>query len=116
MVGLFVAFLTWFLIGDHVRYLNSDAALVGYLGWIIITFISPGIFVAIMLSGNVHVFETLFWCMGFSQFANGGATAAVQTPKTRSSVTAFGFLQSTDRFTFGFRGGISGSLDGANHL
>jgi hypothetical protein len=66
VVGLFVAFLTWFLIGDHVRYINSYSALIVYLGWIIIIFITPGLLVAIMFSGNVHSFET--WAAALANF------------------------------------------------
>jgi uncharacterized membrane protein len=65
VVGLFVAFLTWFLIGNHVRYLNSDSSLVVYLGWTFI-FITPGSLVAIMFSGNVHSFET--WAAALANF------------------------------------------------
>jgi uncharacterized membrane protein len=51
---------------DHLRYLNSGSALMVYSRWIIIIFIAPGLLVAIMLSGNVHIFE--MWTAALANF------------------------------------------------
>ena len=57
MSGLIAAFLTWFMIGDHREYVHPHGPLLAHWGWVVIILVMPGLLAAIILSGNVHLFE-----------------------------------------------------------
>ena len=49
LAGLAFALLTWLILGDH---LGSGPP---WLGQVIVTFLTPGLFVGIVVSGNIHI-------------------------------------------------------------
>jgi hypothetical protein len=112
VVGLFVAFLTWFILCDHRQCLHSDAAPLVNLGWIIMPFIKPGLFASIMLTGNGHTFETRAVALASVIFyfalrlccIYGSPTAARRPPcktlKHVSSIAAFSISSSNGLFLY----------------
>jgi len=84
VVGLVFAFLTWVVIGDH-PYRRPPGNGLEYLGWVIFgnlpyrgigsseylgeavtILLLPGMFAAVMVSGNIHIAST--WIVALGNF------------------------------------------------
>jgi hypothetical protein len=71
VVGLAFAFLTWLIIGDHPYHRGDhpfEPTGIGfvYLGEVIMILLLPGMFAAVMVSGNIHIAST--WIVALGNF------------------------------------------------
>jgi len=63
VVGLVFAFLTWVMIGDNA-YGRPTGIAFEYLGEVIMILLLPGMFAAVMVSGNIHLGSTWIVVLG----------------------------------------------------
>jgi hypothetical protein len=54
LVGFAFGFLTWLIFGGHLPYPRHIGRGLEYLGWVITIVSLPGLFAAMVASGNVH--------------------------------------------------------------
>lgn len=64
LVGFAFAFLTWLIFGGHLPYPRHIGRGLEYLGWVITIVSLPGLFTAMVASGNVHGGNTALAVLG----------------------------------------------------
>ena len=72
VVGLVFAFLTWVMIGNNA-YGRPTGIAFEYLGEVIMILLLPGLFAAVMASGNIHIGSTWIVVLGNFVFYFGVA-------------------------------------------
>jgi hypothetical protein len=84
VVGLVFAFITWVMIGNNA-YGRPTGIAFEYLGEVIMILLLPGLFAAVMVSGNIHIGSTWIVVLGNFIFYFGAVYLVLANREKRKS-------------------------------